>query len=139
MIGTVSTRNIEFVRGLGAEQVIDYRSERFEDVVREVDVVFDTVGGETLARSWRVLKPGGRLVTIAASAEHTSDERMRNAFFIVERNRSQLAMLASLIDGGELRPVVEAVFPLAKARQAYEHKPLRGKVALEVAPYGVQI
>ena len=70
--GTASAANLDFVRRLGADEVIDYRAERFEDVVREVDVVFDTVGGETLERSWGVLKPGGRLVTVAASDEQTT-------------------------------------------------------------------
>jgi NADPH:quinone reductase-like Zn-dependent oxidoreductase len=72
--GTASAANLDFVRGLGADEVIDYRAERFEDVVRDVDVVFDTVGGETLERSWGVLKPGGRLVTVAASGG-TDDRR----------------------------------------------------------------
>src|SRR5215470_6833882 len=114
--GTASAANLDFVRSLGADEVIDYRAERFEDVVRDVDVVFDTVGGETLERSWGVLKPGGRLVTVAASGEQTTDERIRAAYFIVEPSRTQLAEIARLIDGGTLRPVVGAVFPLAEAR-----------------------
>jgi NADPH:quinone reductase-like Zn-dependent oxidoreductase len=89
--GTASAANLDFVRGFGADEVIDYRAERFEDVVRDVDVVFDTVGGETLERSWGVLKPGGRLVTVAASGERTTDERIRAAYFIVEPSRTQLA------------------------------------------------
>ena len=129
---TASAANLEFVRGLGAEEVIDYRAQRFEDVVRDVDVVFDTVGGETLERSWGVLKPGGRLVTVAASGEQTTDERIRAAYFIVEPSRTQLEEIARLIDAGALRPVVGAVFPLAEARQAYESKPGRGKVVLRV-------
>ena len=131
--GTASAANLDFVRGLGADEVIDYRAERFEDVVRDVDVVFDTVGGETLERSWGVLKPGGRLVTVAASGERTTDERIRAAYFIVEPSRTQLAEIARLVDGGALRPVVGAVFPLAEARQAYQHKPSHGKVVLRVA------
>ena len=130
--GTASAANLDFVRGLGADEVIDYRAERFEDVVRDVDVVFDTVGGETLERSWGVLKPGGRLVTVAASGEQTTDERVRAAYFIVEPSQRQLAEIARLIDGGALRPVVGAVFPLAEARQAYQHKPSHGKVVLRV-------
>jgi NADPH:quinone reductase-like Zn-dependent oxidoreductase len=129
---TASAHNQDFVRGLGADEVIDYRAARFEDAVRQVDVVFDTVGGETLARSWGVLKPGGKLVTIAASEEGTADERTRAAFFIVEADRSQLAEVARLIDGGALRPVVGGVFPLAEARAAYEHKPRQGKAVLRV-------
>ncbi len=64
----LSARNLDFVSGLGAERAIDYQSTRFEDAARQVDVVFDTVGGETLERSWSVLKPGGRMVTVAAVA-----------------------------------------------------------------------
>src|SRR3954453_7444508 len=121
--GTSSAANLDFVRSLGADAVIDYRAEQFEDVVRDMDVVFDTVGGETLERSWGVLKPGGRLVTVAASGEQTTDERIRAAYFIVEPSRTQLAEIARLIDGGTLRPVVGAVFPLAEGRQAGQPKP----------------
>lgn len=130
VIATASAHNIEFVCDLGADEVIDHRAQRFEDVARDVDVILDTVGGDTLARSWGVLGPNGRLVTIAASVEHTSERRARDAFFIVEPNRAQLRTVARMIDAGELRPVVGAVFPLAQARQAYEHKPVRGKVVL---------
>ncbi len=112
--------------------MIDYQAKRFEDVVRDMDVVFDAVGGETLERSWGVLKSGGTLVTIAASGERTADERTRAAFFIVEPNRMQLEEVARLIDGGALRPIVGSVFPLAEARQAYQHKPAHGKVVLQV-------
>jgi NADPH:quinone reductase-like Zn-dependent oxidoreductase len=136
VISTASASNVVFVRGLGADEVIDYRAQRFEHVVHDLDVVFDTVGGETLERSWGVLKPGGRLITIATSGEGSQDPRMREAFFIVQANRAQLAEIARLLDAGQLRPVVDAVFPLAQARQAYEHKPAHGKVALDVAEGG---
>jgi NADPH:quinone reductase-like Zn-dependent oxidoreductase len=132
VIATASAGNAAFVRGLGADEVIDYLARRFEDVVHDLDLVFDAVGGETLERSWGVLKPGGRLVTIAASGENSRDPRTREAFFIVEADRPQLGEVARLIDGGNLRPMVDAVFPLARAREAYEHKPLRGKVVLRV-------
>ena len=113
--------------------MIDYHATRFEQVVRNLDVVFDTVGGDTLDRSWDVLKPGGRLVTIAASSEETPAERTRAAFFIVEPNRTQLAEIARQIDAGEVRPVVGGVFPLAQGREAYAAKPPRGKLVLDVA------
>jgi NADPH:quinone reductase-like Zn-dependent oxidoreductase len=74
---TASARDIDFVASLGAEQVVDYGASRFEDAVRDVDVVFDTVGGETLERSWKVLKPLGRMVTIAASEETAADDRAK--------------------------------------------------------------
>ena len=102
-----------------------------------VDVIFDTVGGKTLVRSWELLKPGGRLITIAASAEQTEEPRVRDAFFIVEPKQAQLAEIARLIDAGELRPIVGLEFPLAQARRAYQDKPLHGKVVLNVvAPPG---
>jgi NADPH:quinone reductase-like Zn-dependent oxidoreductase len=132
VIGTASAHNVEFVRGLGANEVIDRGAQRFEDLVHDADVVFDTVGGETLERSWGVLKAGGRLITIAASSEQTEETRVRDAFFIVEPNRAQLTRIANLIDSGDLRTIVGGVFPLEQARRAYEHKPVRGKVALTV-------
>jgi NADPH:quinone reductase-like Zn-dependent oxidoreductase len=130
VIATVSAHNVDFVRRLGSEEAIDYRAARFEDAARDVDVVFDTVGGETLARSWGVLRPGGRMVTVAAAGERTEDARERDAFFIVEPSRPQLVRVAGMIDAGELRPVVGATFPIADAARAYRHKPERGKVVL---------
>lgn len=130
--GTASTHNLEFVQWLGAEQAIDYRARRFEDVAGSVDVVFDTVGGDTLARSWGVLRPGGRMVTIAASAERASEPRVRDAFFIVEPSREQLGRIARMIEANLLRPVADSVFPLASARLAYERHPVRGKVVLDM-------
>lgn len=132
VIGTASANNVAFVRTLGADEVIDYRTRRFEDEVQGLDVVFDTVGGETLERSWGILKPGGRLVTIATSGAGSQDPRVREAFFIVEANGAQLGEIARLIDGGQLRPVVDAVFPLPQVRQAYAHRPTHGKVVLRV-------
>src|SRR3954447_22235619 len=87
VVTTVSARNSEFVMGLGADEAIDYKAARFEDKAREIDVVFDAVGGDTLRRSWGVLKENGRLVTIAADSETAADERTKRAFFIVEPNR----------------------------------------------------
>jgi len=133
VIVTCSAANADFVRQLGAGQVIDYGTQRFEEVASQMDVVFDTVGGETLDRSWQVLRPGGRLVTIAASAEKSPDPRVRSAFFIVEASRTQLEDIARLIDRGSLRVVVGAVFPLAEAHRAYAHKPERGKTVLTIA------
>jgi NADPH:quinone reductase-like Zn-dependent oxidoreductase len=129
---TVSAANIGFVRELGANDVIDYRAEQFEERVHGVDAVFDSVGGDTLRRSWSVLKPGGRLVAIAASEEDAQDERTQEAFFIVEPRRAELEEIARLIDAGQVRPVVGAEFALADAVLAYQTKPVRGKVALRV-------
>ncbi|MEO5957409.1 MAG: NADP-dependent oxidoreductase, partial [Nitrospiraceae bacterium] len=90
VITTASAANADFLRSLGADEVINYRTTPFEQVVRDVDVVIDTVGGDTRDRSWDILRMGGRLVTIAADAERLTQPRVRDAFFIVEPNRVQL-------------------------------------------------
>jgi NADPH:quinone reductase-like Zn-dependent oxidoreductase len=132
VIATASTANLDLVRELGADEVIDYRTTRFQDVVRDVDLVFDGVGGETLLRSWDVLRPGGKVVTIAASSEQTTSDRVRDAFFIVEPSRPQLEEVARSIDAGALRVLVGAELPLAEAQAAYRQKPPHGKVVLRV-------
>ncbi len=132
VIGTASAAALELVRRLGADEALDYRATRFEAAIDPVDVVFDTVGGDTLVRSWTVLRPGGRLVTIAASAEGTPDARTEAAFFIVAPDRDALAEIGRRIDAGHLRVFVDAALPLADAQQAYARKPERGKVVLRV-------
>src|SRR5262245_34165805 len=138
---TASERNLGFVSQLGAEQVIDYRAARFEDNVRDMDVVFDTVGGDTLQRSWAVLKPGGRMITIAADSETTTDDRVKQAFFIVEPNHEQLSRIHDLLEAGDLRPMVDAVLPLTQVSAAYagevRQRRGRGKLVVAVAAQGV--
>ena len=137
VITTASARNREFLLQLGAEQVIDYRAERFEDSVRGIDVVFDAVGGTTLQRSWGALGPNGRMVTIASDSEGTQDDRTKRAFFIVEPNRDQLTKAGELLDAGVIKPVVDAVVPFAQTGAAYagkvERRLGRGKVIIAVA------
>ena len=135
VITTASARNHAFVSQLGAERVIDYRAVHFEDNVQDMDVVFDTVGGETLQRSWAVLKPSGRMITIAADSEYTTDDRVKQAFFIVEPNHQQLTQIGSLLEAGDLQPVVDAVLPLTRASEAYtgEVRQRRGCGKLVVA------
>ncbi len=125
IITTTSTRTIDFVTQLGAHQAIDYTSEAFEEKVHDVDVVFDCVGGETLRRSWSVLGPVGRLVTIAASAEATDDQRVKDAFFIVEPLQKQLVEVGRLLDGGKLRVFVDLEVPLSDAPAVYSQKLVR--------------
>ncbi|MGA7190226.1 MAG: NADP-dependent oxidoreductase [Candidatus Acidiferrales bacterium] len=119
VIATASARDAEFVKRLGADEVIDYKTSRFEDQVENVDIVFDAVGGDTLARSWAVLKSSGRMVTIAADSETTADQRVKDAFFIVEPNQKQLFEIARLLDAGTLKAFVSAVVPLEDAAIAY--------------------
>jgi len=139
VIATASARNRDFLRELGADEFIDYTTTRFEDVVHDVDLVFDLVGGDTLQRSWQVIKAGGTLVSVVSPpppADVTKGHDVRFAWFVVEPNREQLIQVGALIDAGKLRPIIDAVFPLSQARQAYEQGMkghTRGKVVLRVA------
>jgi NADPH:quinone reductase-like Zn-dependent oxidoreductase len=137
VIATASARNRDFLRELGANQIIDYTTTPFEEVVHDADVVFDTVGGDTQERSYKVVKPGGVLVSIASppSAEKAKAHSVRSAWFVVEPNREQLIQIGDLIDTGKLRPIIEMVLPLSQARQAYEQGArghTRGKIVLRV-------
>ncbi len=138
VIGTARAANAAFLRGLGADEVIDYTVDRFEEQFSDVDVVLDAVGGDTLARSWGVVRKGGTLVTIADSAPAETAARygVRGVEFIVEPNRAQLIEIARLIDAGTLRSIVAETFPLRDARRAFERSipgHNRGKVVLEVS------
>lgn len=133
VITTAGEAAFEYVRGLGANECVNYRTERFEERVSPVDVVFDTVGRDTLERSWHLLKPKGRLVTIASDAEQSSDPRVKQAFFIVEARAAELRNIAALLDKRELQTSVKAVVPFAEANQAYTKAyPGFGKVVVRV-------
>jgi NADPH:quinone reductase-like Zn-dependent oxidoreductase len=137
VVGTASAANAELACELGADKVIDYNAVRFEDKVHGADVVLDTVGGDTLDRSWGVLCRGGVLVTIAGSAPADKAARygVRGVDFIVEPSRTQLIEIGRLIDAGKLRPIIEATFPLDEARQAFARGARghnRGKIVLQV-------
>jgi NADPH:quinone reductase-like Zn-dependent oxidoreductase len=119
VVTTVSEANAEFVRSLGAQVVLDYRKTEFEEVVNDADLVLDLVGGETLPRSFKAIRKGGRVVTVATNAEGSQDPAVKEAFFIVETKREQLVELAKLIDEGKILPVVREVFPLEEAEQAF--------------------
>ncbi len=136
VIATTSGGNLDFVRSLGADEVIDYQTARFEDEVSDIDVVFDSVGGDALNRSWNVLRANGKLVTIASSSVENVEQRAKDAFMLVQANGSQLAEISGLIDGNVLRVYAEGAFPLDRARDAYERARrgrMRGKIALSVA------
>lgn len=133
---TASARDYDFVRQFGASQVIDYQRSRFEDIVKDMDVVFDTVGGETLARSLSVLKPTGRMVSLVPSEDKSPDPRIQQAFFIVEPNRKQLIEIAQLFDAGELHATVDSVVTLAAVPDVYTGKIRRqgrGKMVVSIA------
>jgi NADPH:quinone reductase-like Zn-dependent oxidoreductase len=137
VITTVSAQDIDFVKWLGADEVIHYKASRFEKEVRDVDVVFDAVGGDTLERSWSALKPSGRMITIAAHIEHTTDQRAKDASLIVEPNQKQLVEIGNELDSGHLKPFVKTTVPLNEASAAYSgavtHTSGYGKIVIAVA------
>ncbi|MGA8660039.1 MAG: NADP-dependent oxidoreductase [Chthoniobacterales bacterium] len=132
---TVSEANIGFVQDLGANEIINYRKTKFEEVVNDADLILDLIGGDTLERSFSAIKKGGRVVTIAASSESNEDPKVKQAFFIVESNRQQLVELAKLIDAGIVRPIVSEVLPLESAARAYfpTTKTKPGKTVLQLS------
>ena len=126
VIATASVDNLDHVRASGADEVIDYRQSRFEEVAGDVDVIFDAVGGETLERSITMLKANAQLISIATESKET------DYFFYVEPSHEQLGAIARLIDSGELHSVANEIFPLEKAREAYQSKPIRGKFVIAI-------
>src|SRR6185312_2212626 len=138
VIATASGDNLDVMRRLGADEVIDYKATRFEDVVSDVDVVFDTAGGDTLARSWGVLGKNGRLVTIVSGGGEHEEQRVKDAFFIVDPDQQQLAEVARLIDAGTLKVLLRVHVPLADAELAFngkaEHQTGYGKTVVSVRP-----
>ncbi|MDW0282628.1 MAG: NADP-dependent oxidoreductase [Nitrososphaeraceae archaeon] len=148
VIGTASAHNSSFLKDLGVNDVIDYKKTSFEDRVHDVDIVFDTVGGKILERSWQVLRKGGKLVSVASQDLPTTFDNLQAYFkekgesygidatwFIVHPSRDQLIRIGDLIDSGQVKPVVDTILPLSQASQAYEgangvHK--HGKIVLRV-------
>ena len=142
VIGTASAAKHEFVRGLGADELIDYHTADFVDVLRNdpVDVVFDPVAGDYSARSLEVLKDGGALVSILAVGPEAAKEAERrgipSGFTLVEPDRLGLTALAELVEQGRLRVEIDSVFPLARAADAHrrgETNRAQGKIVLSVS------
>jgi len=139
VVATAGSANLEYVRRLGAEKVVDYKKERFEDSVTGVDVVLDTVGGDTQQRSLQVLKPGGILVSVVSPVPEAAQKHygIRAAYFYVDVTTARLNKIADLLDNGKLLTEVGTVLPLEEARIAHEmlegapHK--RGKIVLSIA------
>jgi NADPH:quinone reductase-like Zn-dependent oxidoreductase len=136
VIGTASAGNHAFLRTLGADDTIDYTTTRFEEVVRDADVVLDTMGGDTQQRSWKTLREGGILSTILAPPpEEAVPPEKRLGYTFVQPNAEQLSEIATLIDAGKVRTVVETVLPLPEARSAQDRSQaghVRGKIVLQV-------
>ena len=138
VIATAFSDDVAYVQALGADRVIDVKKSRFEEMLSDVDVVLDTIGGDTQDRSFSILKPGGVLVSsVAEPNQQTATRRnVRALFFLVDVSSRRLEQLAAMIDAGALTTSVGDVLPLAQARTAHEmlagkpHK--RGKIVLRV-------
>lgn len=138
VIGTASSKNEEFLKSIGCDEVIDYKNQRFEDLVSNLDVVLDTIGGDTLERSWGVLKPGGFLVTTVASIPEGTPQKygVRAERLMTQADGRELAQIAAIIDEQKIKPIVTTVLPLTDARKAHEMSEsghARGKIVLRVA------
>ena len=139
VVATAASADLDYVRGLGAEIVVDYKKERFEQSVTGVDVVLDTVGGATQQQSLGVLKPGGILVSVVSPVPEALQARygIRAAYFYVDVTTARLNTITELFDSAKLVTDVGTVLPLEDARLAHEmlggapHK--RGKIVLSIA------
>ncbi|WP_407170370.1 NADP-dependent oxidoreductase [Bradyrhizobium sp. ORS 111] len=138
-IATASTGDISAVRKFGANTVIDYRTQRFEEEVQNADAVIDLVGGETQSHSFRVVRRGGKLISAVSRPDQDLAKRygVEATFFLVDVTSQYLAKIARFIDGGNLRTNVGAVLPLADAREAHlmlerVRPPPKGKIVLDV-------
>jgi len=141
VIATCSGQDTDFVKGLGAAEVIDYHKERFEDRAHDVDLVFDLVAGETQDRSFAVIRQGGVLVSTLKEPDkdRAAQRNIRTAHYMAAPNGAQLAEIGRLIDAGKVTPNIEAVFPLSAAADAekeLETAHVRGKLVLSVEQSG---
>jgi NADPH:quinone reductase-like Zn-dependent oxidoreductase len=141
IIATAAKDDAAFLRDLGAHETIDYRTDRFEDSIHDVDAVIDLVGGDMQRRSFQVLRRGGKLISAVSDPDKDLAQRhcVEAAFFLVKVTTQHLTEIASLIDDGKLRVRVGAVLPLTDAREAHlmlegvrPHP--RGKIVLSVGP-----
>ena len=137
VLTTVSTENLEFARTLGADVVIDYKKQRFEDFAKDLDMVFDLIDGETRERSWKLLKRGGVLVsTLTEPSQQTAAQHgVRALRYTVEADGKELDEILTLVASGKVKPHVQKTYPLAEAAQAMkcvEQGESVGKVVLTV-------
>ena len=138
VIATASTPNQEFLKQMGADKVIDYTKVKFEDVAKDVDLVLDAVGGDTLKRSYAVAKKGGMIVSIVDDPDPAALKQhgITGTSVRTDPDAAVLVELGKLIDGGKIKPVVSQMLPLADAAKAHEQietRHTRGKIVLKVA------
>ncbi len=138
VIGTASAKNAQFLKELGVDEVIDYHTTKFEDVVRDVDVVLDLIGGDTQKRSWKVIKKGGMLISTVGitSPDEAGKYGVKAVNFMSHPDGNELRQIGKLIDEGKIEPVVSTVLPLKDAAKAHELSQsghVRGKIVLKVS------
>jgi NADPH:quinone reductase-like Zn-dependent oxidoreductase len=138
VIATGSAKNHDLLRELGADETIDYTTQKFESIVHDVDVVLDPIGGETQERSWKVLRVGGILLSLVQppSEEKAKSVGVRAAMLDSRPDGANLAEIAKIIDSGKLAPVINRILPLSEARRAHELSQTghtHGKIVLRVS------
>jgi len=139
VITTTSTKNVEFARELGADEVIDYTQTKFEEVVKDVDMVYDNLGGEIMEREWQTLKPGGMLVSaIGFPSEETANKfSVRSARVMFPKDLPAiLTQVTELIEAGKLKPHIRKIFTMEQAPEAHilcETRHGRGRIILHIA------
>ena len=136
VFATTSTKNVELVHSLGADEVIDYTLGDFRHAVSEMDMVYDTVGGETQARSWEVLRKGGVLIsTLSVDESAAAAHGVIGRSYLLVSNGARLREIKELIDAGDIKVIIEREFPLAEAKAAHQLSQARhvaGKIILRV-------
>jgi len=138
VIATASTANQDLLKELGADVAVDYTKQKFEDVARDVDVVLDSVGKDTLARSYGVVKKGGFIATLVARLNQSELDKhgIRGASISVKPDANELDEITRLIEAKKIKPVVTEVFPLTEAVKALQQGAThhtRGKIVLKIA------
>lgn len=134
---TCSGRDFEFVRGLGADQAIDYKADAFEEILKDIDLVFDLIGGETQDKSFNVLRHGGALISTLEEPDKAKAlaKAAKAMHYMATPNAAELAEIGRLIEAGKIRPVVAQTYPLAdvaRAEEALERGHVQGKIVLTV-------
>jgi NADPH:quinone reductase-like Zn-dependent oxidoreductase len=135
---TTSGANVAMVRALGADTVIDYQSQKFEDIVHDFDLVLDTLGGATRERSYGVLKKGGQLVYIIAPGDDgTTAQKLgvKSEMFFMWPSGEQLAQIAQLAERGMIKPLIDRTFSLDEAQAALDYSQsgrAKGKIVVKV-------
>jgi NADPH:quinone reductase-like Zn-dependent oxidoreductase len=138
VIATASTANQDFLKQLGTDVAIDYTKQKFEDIAKNVDVVIDSIGRDTLARSYGLVKKGGIIVSLVARPKEAELEKhgIRGAALNVEPNSEELAEISKLIDDKKIKVIVSQTYPLSDAMKAQEQVATghtRGKIVLKIA------